>query len=575
MGAAQAHITAMTSCLINLIAFLSFLAFLAFLFFPPVSCDHSSFRKLEPLVMANGVVHVPVNISTRALYEDFYTIQFSVDKVLELEHAKPATFSKSMKSTLTDLTLGQLAIFNLLTDLLPLPGTDQPHKRTKRGIGSAIGEFVGGAFGLATTSDLNTVVGQINGVTDGYNHIVEVVNVEETRLAVDEHDLLLLNRSLHLVETVVGKTRKEADFIAFATHIETSQGALRDRISAAQGAVQELYSGRASNYLLPRQAAIQVLDRVATTAAKDAARSPISTPDHLYQCPASYALADDGWGWMAVIHVPTVPMKEAELQHFRFMGAVVTLPAGAHAMIGPDEPTHIALTPDEEDIYILRPDHLVTLCYRVDGTHICPQDTLLRQPTDSTCLGALFLGNTGQAKTLCGLRPLHRHGLAIPTGSGQYALFADRPTSLTIICHGSRVNDTKVVGFRTLSIDHGCYGKWRSARLHGPLSATVDQVYHSTRINTSAWAGSAMDIEPADLHKAEELLGKVVVRSAQVPHLTHLRRIEKTANYANGIAWPAVIIAVTALITLGAVFVFLGVQYMRARRAGAPPPAQP
>ena len=74
--------------------------------------------------------------------------------------------------------------------------------------------------------------------------------------------------------------------------------------------------------------------------------------------------------------------------------------------------------------------------------------------------------------------------------------------------------------------------------------------------------GSAVDIEPADLHKAEELLGKVVIRSAQVPHLTHLRRIEKTANYANGIAWPAVIIAVATLVTLGAVFVFLGIQYM-------------
>ena len=131
-----------------------------------------------------------------------------------------------------------------MTDLLPLPNADQPRRRTKSGISLAIGELVGGAFGLATASDLNTVASQINGVTDGYNRIVDALNTEETRLEVDEHDLLLLNRSLHLVETVVSKTRKEADFIAFATHIQTSQGALRDRITAAQGAVQELYSGR-------------------------------------------------------------------------------------------------------------------------------------------------------------------------------------------------------------------------------------------------------------------------------------------------------------------------------------------
>ena len=97
----------------------------------------------------------------------------------------------------------------------------------------------------------------------------------------------------------------------------------------------------------------------------------------------------DGWGWAAVIHVPTVPLKEAELYHFLFLWAAAPLPSGVLARVGPTDITHIALSPDEEDIYVFQPYHLAVSCYSMNGLLVCPQDSLLRQPVSTTCLGAL------------------------------------------------------------------------------------------------------------------------------------------------------------------------------------------
>ena len=84
---------------------------------------------------------------------------------------------------------------------------------------------------------------------------------------------------------------------------------------------------------------------------------------------------------MAVSHVPTVPLKVSGLYHFLFLGAVAPLPSGDLTLVGPQETRHIALSLDEEDVYVFRPEHLAIAFYSKNGFHVCPQDSLLRQPT--------------------------------------------------------------------------------------------------------------------------------------------------------------------------------------------------
>ena len=186
----------------NIVGLFAFFAFIL-LYIPPCSLSHTSFKQLEPVALANCVIHVHMNISMEEIYADFYTINDAMDKILATQHAHPHHYSKPMTSILTDAALAQVALHDALTDLWEMPAT----ARTRWGIGESIGRFVGGAFGLATTSDLNTVVDQLNGVSDAYNHAVEALEQDKTRLAAEAHNVFLLNRSLHMVETVLGKVR--------------------------------------------------------------------------------------------------------------------------------------------------------------------------------------------------------------------------------------------------------------------------------------------------------------------------------------------------------------------------------
>ena len=65
-----------------------------------------------------------------------------------------------------------MTLHDSLQDLWELP---DEAARSRRGIGESIGKLVGGAFGLATTEDLNTVVDQLNRVSDAYNHAIEIL----------------------------------------------------------------------------------------------------------------------------------------------------------------------------------------------------------------------------------------------------------------------------------------------------------------------------------------------------------------------------------------------------------------
>ena len=553
----------------NVIGLLAFFAFFL-LYLPLCSPAHTSFKRMEPMALANGVIHVHVDMSMEELYADFYKINEAVDALLQAQHAHPLRYNKAMTSLLTDTALAQVTLHDTLQDLWEMP---EDTARQRRGIGEAIGKFVGGAFGLATTEDLNTVVDQLNGVSDAYNHVIEILEADETRLAAEAHDIVLLNRSMHLVQSVTGKLKREGTFFAVIAHLRTSQDALQQRLLAAQGAAQHLFEGKASSYLIPRQTAKSLIRRIAARAANEASRSPVASPEDLYQCPTSYSHLTNGWGWAAVIHVPTVPLKEAELYHFVFLGAVAPLPSGELAMIGPEAQAHIALSPDEEDVYIFEPDHLAVACYSMNGLHVCPQDSLLRQPARSTCLGALYLEETTATRAQCALRPLEDRARAVPMGSGQYVLLTKRPTPLALICHGKKINESAVTGFKVIEVPHGCYAKWQESRLHGPVGASVTQIFHTAAINTSNWSFDPPTDDDADaLASAKALLSEVKIdlNKTKTHHLEQIQHIKVTATTARDISWPALIASIAAVVLLGAAMLVLVIQFARARRAGRP-----
>ena len=119
----------------NVIGLLAFFAFFL-LYLPLCSPAHTSFKRMEPMALANGVIHVHVDMSMEELYADFYKINEAVDALLQAQHAHPLRYNKAMTSLLTDTALAQVTLHDTLQDLWEMP---EDTARQRRGIGEAIG----------------------------------------------------------------------------------------------------------------------------------------------------------------------------------------------------------------------------------------------------------------------------------------------------------------------------------------------------------------------------------------------------------------------------------------------------
>jgi len=122
-----------------------------------------------------------------------------------------------------------------------------------------------------------------------------------------------------------------------------------------------------------------------------------------------------------------------------------------------ETPELLAISNHQADRWNIIMQYSLASCSKINSIHVCPGQGILRQDTESTCLGALHRENLARAEELCDMDILPEHELAVPLQAETYLLYALTAHTGTLQCPGTKLTSLAIPkGISQQHIPEGC-----------------------------------------------------------------------------------------------------------------------
>ena len=195
------------------------------------SGSKASFERLDDVVLADGVIHVAVDMNLTAVRHEVHTLSSYISSTFDLHNS---TRSALVAALLTDAAIAQKSLEEEINAIFSTSIGDDRGRRSPQ---NEIGKLVGGAFGLVTQEQANAIIDAVNAGATATNHIIDHLGSDETRLAATTNDVRFLNRSIHYLAHTLQNGQSETRMVAQAIRIAGYQARTRSKVHRAQAAL--------------------------------------------------------------------------------------------------------------------------------------------------------------------------------------------------------------------------------------------------------------------------------------------------------------------------------------------------
>ena len=286
---------------------------------------------------------------------------------------------------------------------------------------------------------------QLSTIRLGFNKMIQCFTNHDEFLADNRRvyqDLENSSRYQILMQTLASESNFNLAFDAIDSSLDD-----------VASAMQEAQNQRLAIELVP----VGELQRLYNILQQEAQRTStellITSPSHLFQVETSFLY--DGDNAALLIHVPMIPPGTLSTL-YKLRPFPIPIQDG-NVLMPKETPELLAISNHQADRWNIIMQYSLASCSKINSIHVCPGQGILRQDTESTCLGALHRENLARAEELCDMDILPEHELAIPLQAETYLLYALSAHTGTLQCPGKKLTSLALPkGISQQHIPEGC-----------------------------------------------------------------------------------------------------------------------
>ena len=382
-----------------------------------------------------------------------------------------------------------------LINMFPIGSTSSESDRQKRSFGTMLLGFVGSVTGIYNSIQLYELNKEMSGVKTALNRVIQVVTEDHTKVATNAADIRKLNSTMVKLVNMYRKGAEKLDEVALGLALvgameRVKTGTMRITDAALMAVDQHL-----SPFLVTIDSMKIFLARLSQKAAKKGFVLALPDVAQVYQLPASYISVEDGIRIM--IHVPlTTKARNMVLYKFldlpMFLDGVVIEVANAEAYLAVST-TGNFMTLSEQQLLA---------CLKYNSQYFCPSLNVFRTDYSSTCLGAVYNGDTAAVSKHCLLRYSSLQPAVRRINPTVFAVATPKTTMIQIDCPGPIHHSLRALGLQKLLLPWGCSAALSGFQIASTGDLTSDGILQSRPVLWSPFSITAS----VDMEKVKEIL---------------------------------------------------------------------
>lgn len=317
------------------------------------------------------------------------------------------------------------------------------YHRNKRFIGllMAMAAGLSGTFmGLYNAVELHKLQASLSDITTRQNHITDILQDHEVRLATVEKDIKSINITLHKIANVAVEASQQAYLNTVELRCLHAIRTIRIHIVKLRAGLNSIMYHRLAMDIVHAGEMNNVLERFKLEAAKKGYQLLSTSSLHLFQYEASFLY--DEHGTHIIVHIPLV-RDSGMLELYKYVPFPVPLPSARDqsGSLYQNMVLHLNAPHDYIGVDIISGHHKLLThtelseCQLLGSTYFCRRQNVIHTNLNSSCLGALFTQQINTAHYLCPVSVLEAKEVVHQQDESTYHLYSVRPQNVAIQCY--------------------------------------------------------------------------------------------------------------------------------------------
>jgi len=418
----------------------------------------------------------------------------------------------------------------------------------------------GSLFGAFALSKISTLAEK----REDLNHLLLTAREHETRLKQLETDSSRLKDILNETISHLMRTDEAIEELYETRFIEAQLDHFIESIAIISRTVEMMYQGSLSSEILSINQVNTIMTRLLTEVSKANYRIPFNSYANILEVKTDYVIIEGGF--ILILLVPIVPAQQKELKLLEYIPIPweTNLTTTYMVVTSPNQKQYLAVT-DSRSQSIELTEAEVASCERIGHIRLCT-NSKINMKTEDTCLGSLFTSNTEGVANLCHTNYITEASRMVQVSDREIMIASPHLMSVDVSCPalewgGQAIEERHAIkGIRTINTAPGCYIVTRKESITTRMT-TIGMNYSSTSYKID-FSELDMDVSAGDLDGALEALARI---GTMRPGLSAVRVYARTRTYSTMEIGVIIAIAVTGIITLISVSMYMYIHFARTK----------
>lgn len=402
----------------------------------------------------------------------------------------------------------------------------QTHRRVKR-------QFIVGALllmALAVAVSNLFSPGDLHDLVQDQKVNVRIMQTHQTRLAINQRSITLLNSSEVALNKLVGKIHHEQVLLEYVLNMAVNMQGGYEEVDRVIDGMSLLSIHRLSPGLVKTTELMHQLTKLRGSMATEGYQLGITTYEELYRCETSHLVYTNGT-LVIVVHIPAFRIENRmQLLHHLPVPTVLREATGSAEAITITPKTdeqYLAVTGNNAN-YKTFSDHDLLQCSNMGGTYFCPNDNVLSREVQTSCLMSLYLRHSEGIKQSCTWTLEKQDNFAIQISEEWFLLYLKEEADVKLMCREEFVID-RAMGVFQVRVPSGCFFYSEKFTMVGQqVFAVKATIYQEKHVDVKRLLAQGTDVVETELGQMIDDLGLVgSSKGLKIPNLkdeyaTHL-----------------------------------------------------
>lgn len=296
---------------------------------------------------------------------------------------------------------------------------------------------------------------------------IRVLQEHETRVAINERSIILLNKTVVSMAAQVADLKNQVAADEMLNHIAyTLDTSFADTIRVIRG-LNALASHRLSPDLIQVESMARELKILADNMQTEGYILGISRFDDIFRCETSHVIYDNDT-MVVILHIPAfkvgthlrllehVPVPMVVEKPQAGTGSGERTPKDGQTVTLTPAPQHnlIAVTPDDSAFKVFTRSQLRD-CLELGGTYYCSNSNLYDKRFESSCIIGLYRRNEQIITDHCRWQPGQALDFGVQLEANKFLLYQQKLSDVKLVC-GRDTEFSELAGLRQVYVPPGC-----------------------------------------------------------------------------------------------------------------------